>query len=594
MRNKTSLFIIVLLLMSLTIPSGAAINPDAGTRAGAFLLIGPSARASGFGGAYTAVPGEAASIDWNPSGIAVMPNEQVSATYANWFADTKYGNIDIAMPIGKCAGLGLSYTYLDYGPMIRVTGQDPYGLPIEDGTFGASDMNLSLAYARKYSVFHKDLLAGVAFKTMRLAIDQDMAQGCAGDAGLSFYLDKNTVVGMAGRNFGSLYKIEQIDEQLAQEFDLGVSHKFTFGPSTLLAAVDGVEPIDDNAHFRGGLEYAYKEQLFVRAGYRADYDTDGFTTGLGIAYANMRFDYAYAPFNVLGDTQRITLTLFLGPFVSKAREPLNLTVKETGRTTATLAWDAHGNPGNTRYEIIQSKYETFNDTAVAVSQSYNLTKTSTVISGLSPDTDYWFKARAVGKNGAVSGYSNTAKGRTMPLPVFPVVQLSGTIVSTSSIMWQWPVVKDAVSYRIYDFKDNRMLAELQPSTSFWLESSLQENISYSRIVKVVTRDGEGPASNRADCVMIVNQPILFSGVGVSTSSIKWEWQDAKYVTSYRIYDFKDNRLLAELQANTSSWLEQSLEESTTYSRIIKVVNQNGEGPASNRADGVTLTQRSKR
>jgi len=87
----------------------------------------------------------------------------------------------------------------------------------------------------------------------------------------------------------------------------------------------------------------------------------------------------------------------------------------------------------------------------------------------------------------------------------PAVQLSGATVSDSAIQWEWNGVKEAAGYRVYEPKDERLLKELPPNATSWLETSLKEMTTYARIIKVVTPYGEGPASDRAECVTPVSE-----------------------------------------------------------------------------------------
>lgn len=156
--------------------------------------------------------------------------------------------------------------------------------------------------------------------------------------------------------------------------------------------------------------------MFLRGGYRGNYDTDWLTAGAGFAFANMRLDYAYAPFTILGDTHRMTLSVFLGGWPAKpdtVMVPLRLTVNKTDRTSISLQWEPNGNPSGTRYEISQSRDAFANNSVVVISPDDDLTATSVVISGLMPDTDYWFRVRAVGKK-VGSPSSNITNGHTLP------------------------------------------------------------------------------------------------------------------------------------------------------------------------------------
>ena len=64
------------------------------------------------------------------------------------------------------------------------------------------------------------------------------------------------------------------------------------------------------------MEYEYAELLALRAGYKFNYDFDGFTVGAGIKHAfeglKLFADYSYGDMGVyLGNVQRISIGLII-------------------------------------------------------------------------------------------------------------------------------------------------------------------------------------------------------------------------------------------------------------------------------------------
>ena len=78
----------------------------------------------------------------------------------------------------------------------------------------------------------------------------------------------------------------------------------------ILATLDLVFPNDGKAKQHIGAEYNYLKRLFVRAGYKAGYDSQGPTFGLGATYRKFTLDYAVLIVaNDLGDSHRIGFVL---------------------------------------------------------------------------------------------------------------------------------------------------------------------------------------------------------------------------------------------------------------------------------------------
>ena len=71
-------------------------------------------------------------------------------------------------------------------------------------------------------------------------------------------------------------------------------------------------PNDGDARSHLGAEYVYRNFAAVRLGYKANYDSQGLTFGLGVAKSGYHFDYAYAAVgNDLGDGHKFSFSLDL-------------------------------------------------------------------------------------------------------------------------------------------------------------------------------------------------------------------------------------------------------------------------------------------
>ena len=44
------------------------------------------------------------------------------------------------------------------------------------------------------------------------------------------------------------------------------------------------------------MEYAFRDLLYLRAGYKLNFDEEGLTYGFGLAYSGIRIDYSYSDF----------------------------------------------------------------------------------------------------------------------------------------------------------------------------------------------------------------------------------------------------------------------------------------------------------
>jgi len=102
---------------------------------------------------------------------------------------------------------------------------------------------------------------------------------------------------------------------LAMDFIGGNDPVIESKSSRLSIAVEGTHLNDNNERFNIGSEFAWTETVFLRAGYKINYDTENWAFGAGIIIPvigqNIVFDYAYIGFKDLGNVSQFSLELRL-------------------------------------------------------------------------------------------------------------------------------------------------------------------------------------------------------------------------------------------------------------------------------------------
>ena len=95
---------------------------------------------------------------------------------------------------------------------------------------------------------------------------------------------------------------------------------FAFEPwmnqkNRLTTSIQLNSPNDNAENFSIGAEYAYKDFLYIRAGYKLNVDAETFSGGAGlkfpISFARASLDYSISQYKELGFTQRFSLNLLL-------------------------------------------------------------------------------------------------------------------------------------------------------------------------------------------------------------------------------------------------------------------------------------------
>lgn len=285
--------------------AGAA---DAGSSAAAFLKIGVGARAVGMGEAQAAAAEGPEALYWNPAGLAVNSRRAVSFTHNEWLEDVRYEYLGLSYPLFNLGTIGFSAGRVGMG---KLTGRDELGN--YTGEFGASDMVLSLGYARRLFNF---LAVGAAAEYVSSKIEDESASAFAGSVGAVGELPlPGLAVGVSASNIGGEMKFIDEGDPLPLALRGGVAYLLPFGGESndLTVAVDAVKFNDrDDVMVNTGVEYWFMKTIAARAGYKGNYDEDGLTGGLGFKYsptANLGLlaDYAYADMGLFGATHRISL-----------------------------------------------------------------------------------------------------------------------------------------------------------------------------------------------------------------------------------------------------------------------------------------------
>jgi len=310
-----------------------------GTTAAQFLKIGVGARAVAMGEAFMATANDASAIYWNAAGLAKLNQNEVLFMHSEWLADMTYNFASIIAPLGEVGTFGAFVTSLNTPDEEIRTVYQPEGT---GELFNATNIAIGISYARmltdKFSV-------GFTGKYVRERIWTMSSSAMALDIGTVYQSNfKNLRIGLSISNFGTKMKMDgragllfvdidktiegnndQIKAQLVMdEWDLPLYFRAGFAVEPiqnemmrLTVAADATHPNDNKEYINTGFEYAIRETVFLRGGYRAiglSEAEGGLTLGGGLAYsfgttAAMSLDYAFVDYNRLGNVHRYSLSV---------------------------------------------------------------------------------------------------------------------------------------------------------------------------------------------------------------------------------------------------------------------------------------------
>ena len=327
------IFIIVLAL-------GITISVFPQTKAANFLTIPVGARASGMGGAFSAVANDATSSFWNPSGLSRLTRNEFSANTAQWLVGTRINWVGLAFKFDEDNAIGISVNQLDYGEEQITTADEPNGT---GENWSASDLAISLSYARNLT---DRFSIGGTVKYISQNIWNESATAFALDIGLLFYTQLEGLrLGMNISNFGTEMQLDGKD--LLQPIDIDAANAgnnsnisgtlltdswplpltFTVGLAydflnnedwRITAAVDALIPNNQNTYGNVGLEITWGDLISLRGGYNSVGKNDaqeGLTAGVGVQYDFgsffAKFDYSYTDFGMFDPISRLGLSVGL-------------------------------------------------------------------------------------------------------------------------------------------------------------------------------------------------------------------------------------------------------------------------------------------
>ncbi len=278
----------------------------AGTTGAEFLRVNVPAAASAVG-AGTAVESGSNALVWNPAGVLGQQTISLSFTHVASFIDTAYEQLEGVYPDWLGGDWALRFFYASTYDFIEV---DEYG--DETGALENHDLLFHMAHGRKLGF---GIQVGLGLKAFESVLAGYSSQGVALDLGAQYLIDAIPLtLGVSVQNLGIMSAFETEADPLPALLLAGVAVDLDPIPGHELSLrADLQQPLegDEKSIVLLGLEYSIQELLFIRTGYRLFDDMGTLSVGAGLRYGDLGLDYAYQPYNGLGDNQRFTLTYYI-------------------------------------------------------------------------------------------------------------------------------------------------------------------------------------------------------------------------------------------------------------------------------------------
>ncbi|HET9951801.1 MAG TPA: PorV/PorQ family protein [Candidatus Eisenbacteria bacterium] len=319
-RQLAAALVATALVMNLGASASAATAENGGTP-GSWLSSYVSARALGLGGAYVGAADDAASVVWNPAGLAMLVPNELRFETAQLFEDTSVNSFNFAVPGNKLPSFGLSIISLQSGAFDRTNEMnDPLG------TFNEGETAYLFTIARNIS---PRLALGTNVKLVRQTVENFSAGGVGFDLGSIYDVSPNLRVGFSVQNLGGPnVTLRDTKETYPVEFRGGFAATLFNGRGLITAELD--QASGPGTRIRGGSEYWVQPMLALRAGYNEN------APGGGLSYrfsGKYQFDYGVLD-HPLGLTHRIGLSYRFGGFFASAKASPEV-FSPTGETAVT-------------------------------------------------------------------------------------------------------------------------------------------------------------------------------------------------------------------------------------------------------------------
>ena len=331
-RLNRSLLILLLLAWH-----GASAAPRAlaapGKTTANYLDVDVGGRGVAMAGTQFGSDGEVFAAFYNPALLGRVERREMGVMHNEFLSDLRQEVFAYVHPTERAGNFAAALNYFSYGD---ISGFNAQGAPT--GKVSASDMMFSGSWAKDWEIvmgerMFKGLSTGLTGKVLNKKLHNDSALGFAMDAGLSYALTGRFVEGTQAAaslsNFGPGLKFRQESSPLPTAVRIGLARSFWGDAFT--ATVDEVMPFHSDPYPAAALEYKLRKMFSLRVGYKGDKSLDQeLTYGAGFETSVFKVDYAFVPFEDLGDSHRISVTLRFGKNVKRRTtdEQLALRIRE--------------------------------------------------------------------------------------------------------------------------------------------------------------------------------------------------------------------------------------------------------------------------
>lgn len=300
--------IVILIIISVFISTTLCwAKSSSGTAGVPFLKIGIGARSGAMGEAFSALADDITAVYWNPAGLTQLTKPEISTTYNDWFGGVGHGFLGWGFPLSHNTAMGFSIIHLDVGKIPGYAEGKGTFEHIPTGDFSGHDTAFGFAYAFNMT---ESISLGMNIKGIVQKIENEEASSFAIDIGQLYRPPiQGLTLSAVVQNIGPRIKYAIEGDRLPLTLKFGSVYRIPNQPLTFTC--DLSKPIDNNWRINLGMEVQLKRLVVLRGGFNSQVFKDlgsGITCGFGFSLKHYQLDYAFIPYDELGNTHRISIT----------------------------------------------------------------------------------------------------------------------------------------------------------------------------------------------------------------------------------------------------------------------------------------------
>ena len=338
--NKVIALIAVIAIVFSTTASFAGNKDKVGGAGAQQLMIPIGSRSLAMGGAYNAMVSGNEAIFWNPAGLAAS-DATAEATFSNmqWIADTQVNFVAVSAKFGNIGSFGVSAKIFSFGEFEETTEFETEGTGI---MVEPTISTIALTFSRQMT---DRIFFGVNAKLITESFMRTSASGMAFDVGVQYVSSLGVRMGLTLNNFGGMMKYSGADLQrtvdlphtqagtepldlrleaqqfeLPSTFEIGLAYDYRLSDQHIVTMVANYKSQNYGLdEVQGGMEYAFNNMFFLRAGYAGlteaqEDDIFGVSAGAGFRYelpsgTAFVIDYAYRQTDYFESNQCVTFSV---------------------------------------------------------------------------------------------------------------------------------------------------------------------------------------------------------------------------------------------------------------------------------------------